>query len=838
MRIDAKEIVDALRLFFQQGDVFEIRVLDAVTRRGENGYIAKAHVESGYFDYDHIDTIPQCLEHIMSAKGVYFTPNPVDRTLLAKCANRIQQAAAGDTTKDCNIVERRWILIDCDIDHHGVTGISASEEEHNEALRVSDAVKGQLYYNDWPMPIQCDTGNGANLMYPVMMGTSEEDQQIVADVLLALQDFDNDTVKIDPTVKNLARLWRLPGTMNCKGDDIQERPHRMCRIWQKPTEDMFNYLNREDILKISRYGASKRKPSNAAPSNVPATLSEGDSFDIEAWIRQYCPECGEPVVTNGSRKWFFTECPWGASHSSPQGAKDTYIAQMPSGAVCFKCSHAHCAGRDWHALRDLKEPDWRTKRLPAADPDVNLSGIIGGGMKPFELLQVSPSSADDFSDIPQEELKEASDYIPFPEKLYNVHGLIREVMDTTLKYAPSPNRPLALAGALSLMSFLCARKVKTESGLRPNIYILALAKSGSGKEKPRDINQLILEEIGLDNCIIESVASGEGLEDRLVTHNALIWQCDEFYSIIKAMTNKQNDCKQAIMKNLLVLYTSSHKNYTTREKVGKPGVTIPKPHLTLFATTTPNGFFESINDMFLNDGMFARLNIIIAEEPQRAKMMPEVQLDDRIVKTAWMWRDFVPPKSGNIDWQAMMVPYTDSAREKANKLFDEQFDICQKFHENEKDEWKAAAWNRFFELSMRYALLYACSDAASPDKAVITPEAIEWGSEFIRWEITNKINMTSAKYAQNDFDNACESIIAFMKRWHANKGHEPMPAWKFNRLAKAFKDKKQMVENLVSQKRLEHNITSTGGRPRDVYWLPEFAPRNTEKEKEKEKEGE
>jgi hypothetical protein len=47
-----------------------------------------------------------------------------------------------------------------------------------------------------------------------------------------------------------------------------------------------------------------------------------------------------------------------------------------------------------------------------------------------------------------------------------------------------------------------------------------------------------------------------------------------------------------------------------------------------------------------------------------------------------------------------------------------------------------------------------------------------------------------------------------------------------------------MVENLVSQKRLEHNITSTGGRPRDVYWLPEFAPRNTEKEKEKEKEGE
>ncbi len=829
MKIDAKEIIDALRLFFIQGDVFEIRVLDAVTRRGENGYITKSHVESGYFDYDHIDTIPQCLEHIISAKGVYFTPNPVDRTLLAKCANRIQQANTGDTTKDCNIVERRWLLIDCDVDHHGVTGVSSSDEEHNEALRVCESIKNAMYNVEWPIPMQIDTGNGANLMYPVRMGTSDAEQQIVSDILLALQEFDTENVKIDPAVKNLARLWRLPGTMNCKGDDIPERPHRMCRIWKRLPDD-YDILG-DAMLTISKYGAGKRTTANVAPVNQPSTLSDGvQSFNIDEWIRKYCPECGEPVVTNGTKKWFLSECPWGASHSSPQGAKDTYIAQMPSGAVCFKCSHAHCAGRDWHALRDLKEPDWRTKNLPAADPDVNLSGIVGGGMKPFEMLTPSAVAKADIEDIPIEELKETSDYTPFPEKLYDVHGLIKEVMDTTLKYAPSPNRPLALAGALSLMSFLCARKVKTESGLRPNIYILALAKSGSGKEKPRDINQRILEEIGLDNCLIETVASGEGLEDRLITHNALIWQCDEFYSIIKAMTNKQNDCKQAIMKNLLVLYTSSHKNLTTREKVGKPGVTIPKPHLTLFATTTPNGFFDSINDMFLNDGMFARLNIIIAEEPKRAKMMPEAQLSDSIIKSAKMWRDFIPPEGGNIDYQAMMVPFTESAREKADKLFEEQFDICEKFHKNDKDEWKAAAWNRFFELSMRYALIYSCSDAVSPEKAVITTEAIEWGSEFVRWEITNKINMTSARYSQNDFDNACESIIAFMKRWHENNGNEPMPAWKFNRLAKAFKDRKAMVENLKSQKRLFSDTTSTGGRPREVYWLAEFAPTKKEEE--------
>ncbi len=400
MKIDAKEIIDALRLFFQKGDVFEIRVLDAVTRRGENGYIIRPHVESGYFDYDHIDTIPQSLEHIISAKGVYFTPNPVNSMLLAKCANRIQQANTGDTTKDCNIVQRRWLLIDFDVDHPGVTGVSSSEEEHNEALRVSDSVKDQLYYNDWPLPVQIDTGNGANLMYSVEMGTSDEDQQIVSDILLALQDLNTKTVKIDPSVKNLARLWRLPGTMNCKGDDIPERPHRMCRIWKRLPDD-YDILG-DAMLTISKYGAGKRTTANVAPVNQPSTLSDGvQSFNIDEWIRKYCPECGEPVVPNGTKKWFLSECPWGASHSSPQGAKDTYIAQMPSGAVCFKCSHAHCVGRDWHALRDLKEPDWRTKNIPAADQNVNIYGIVNQKIwaTPDEL------SADDVRRIDNEEAK-------------------------------------------------------------------------------------------------------------------------------------------------------------------------------------------------------------------------------------------------------------------------------------------------------------------------------------------------------------------------------------------------------------------------------------------------
>ena len=46
----------------------------------------------------------------------------------------------------------------------------------------------------------------------------------------------SEQVAIDTSVHNPARIWRLPGTMNCKGDSIPERPHRMARILDEPQD--------------------------------------------------------------------------------------------------------------------------------------------------------------------------------------------------------------------------------------------------------------------------------------------------------------------------------------------------------------------------------------------------------------------------------------------------------------------------------------------------------------------------------------------------------------------------------------------------------------------------
>ena len=54
--IDANEIIRALKLWFQPGDMFEVRVLDAISADW-----MRPHTESGYFDYEHIAEVANAI---------------------------------------------------------------------------------------------------------------------------------------------------------------------------------------------------------------------------------------------------------------------------------------------------------------------------------------------------------------------------------------------------------------------------------------------------------------------------------------------------------------------------------------------------------------------------------------------------------------------------------------------------------------------------------------------------------------------------------------------------------------------------------------------------------
>ena len=338
--VDQAEIVRALKLILERGQVTELRALDAVTRNDR-----RPHTESGYFDDP--DKLAEEVTTITSAKGIYFTPNAVNPALLARASNRIRPAGKEPTTSDRDIVRRKWLLLDFDATRPA--GISASGDEHRAAIELAGHVRTTLSAEGWPEPIAADSGNGAHLMYRIDLPA--DDGGLIKRVLEALAErFSTEQVAVDTTVHNPARIWKLPGTRAAKGDSTADRPHRTARILAAPDKLVIVETALLESL-------AAQLPAAATAKQQRSGTPRGPQFDIDGWIQKYGLDVSGPEPWQGGRKWVFPNCPWNRDHAD----RSAYIVQQSSGPIAAGCHHAGCQGKGWHDLRDIVEPGWRNR---------------------------------------------------------------------------------------------------------------------------------------------------------------------------------------------------------------------------------------------------------------------------------------------------------------------------------------------------------------------------------------------------------------------------------------------------------------------------------------------
>lgn len=135
----------------------------------------------------------------------------------------------GSGVKDNNISKVRFVLID--VDRASDTGRPASREEVEEAVSLAMRIKAFLHNRRWPEPVTMLSGNGVHLLYPVDSENVTETSSAIKSFLrcLALK-FDNDRVRVDKSVFNASRIWKLPGTLARKGEETKGRRYRQAKI--------------------------------------------------------------------------------------------------------------------------------------------------------------------------------------------------------------------------------------------------------------------------------------------------------------------------------------------------------------------------------------------------------------------------------------------------------------------------------------------------------------------------------------------------------------------------------------------------------------------------------
>ena len=327
-----ENIAKTLEVMMKAEEVAEVRIL-----KTDKGTV------SGYFD--DAEKLIDSLKRYIGKYDVYITLNPTKDELLARCNNRLQTYAK-QTSSDQDVKRIRHILID--IDPIRPSGISATDEEKRAALELVKVIRRNLLDSGFSESIIADSGNGYHMLLPVDLPNTNENVTVVKDFLGALDLlYSNDKAQVDMTTYNPSRIVKLYGTKSCKGDDLENRPHRWSKLIRVPTESV--------LIKNSQLKEfTKRNPIIKPPAKSKGKNGKRKSIDVSEYIEEHGLDLAyNAPYTNAATKYILKTCPWNSDHTNSAA----YIIQFAEGGIAAGCHHNGCSEENWKTLRSLLEGD-------------------------------------------------------------------------------------------------------------------------------------------------------------------------------------------------------------------------------------------------------------------------------------------------------------------------------------------------------------------------------------------------------------------------------------------------------------------------------------------------
>lgn len=343
------------------------------------------------------------------------------------------------------------------------------------------------------------------------------------------------------------------------------------------------------------------------------------------------------------------------------------------------------------------------------------------------------------------------------------HGdcIISRVIAANLESAKMAQPEMAFAGAICLMSALTGRKIIGPSGMPPNIFVIVLGDTSSGKNHARDVNKALLElSGGADLRGAERFVSSAGIMTAVTEKLSQLFQVDEVGELIGAITNERSGSHiRSIMQVLMQLYTDAG-GYFNGSAFGdsKKNQTIHCPHAVLFGTTTPEGLWNNLNTKAIDNGFLNRIMIIEGRKPPLLDITTPSFRDivsDELIADVKAWADFT---GKGIDW-SIAVPerakWTDNARD---RLAEHAMLISKK---RADDKFGAGPiWSRCNDKALKLALLFACARYSSDFANIeITLEDADRAIRISNWLVRRTVFMVSGNVADSESEKNIQKVL-------------------------------------------------------------------------------
>lgn len=413
-----------------------------------------------------------------------------------------------------------------------------------------------------------------------------------------------------------------------------------------------------------------------------------------------------------------------------------------------------------------------------------------------------------------------------PMLLKDAPGLPGMLADLINRTSLKPQPILALGAALAAAGSLMGRKVRSDTNLRTNLYVIGLAPSGSGKDHARTVIKRTLHDSGLDKMEFGVPASSAGLISGLREggqgRGIILW--DEFGRMLKQITGwKAGTHERDIVTALIELFSSSGSIYMGKSYANHDGKNpvkpIDQPCLSVYGTSVPHHFYDALSGSEAIDGFLSRWLIFESRDYSMEEVEHEeifANVPQKIIDICKYWKDQpfnTETSQGNVaDLKIVprLVPCSPAAKAYLKAFATETSKIAQQ-HEL-AGEGSSAIWSRAGEHARRLALVCHEGD-------VVELKVAEYAVALARYCCQYMANAISDYVSSTELESQTKRILRSIK----DKGNISDGWVSRADITRAFqgvnaRTRNEILSSLIERGEIsEEKIQSQGGRPKLRY---------------------
>ena len=282
-----QDIAACLSYYHPPGSTFEVRLKGIKENKSELwDHQWTSGPVSGYFNDITIATNAIIrAEQEVQPDLIMMSINSVPDDYLARANNRFRTDCPA--LRDTDITHVDTILLDFD-PLRKVPGVSATEKEKSKAQEAAMKFAHDAVAEGLPEPLISDSGNGYHVALKIPNIDVKEAKEIVKVFTeFAADNYSNEFVKVDTTVTSPAHQVRVIGTMNCKGENMPDRPHRRSKIISFPQTIQPIPIDR--LVAIANEHNAKKAQDIAPPASraIAHGAAKSAKFNLPAYLQHY-----------------------------------------------------------------------------------------------------------------------------------------------------------------------------------------------------------------------------------------------------------------------------------------------------------------------------------------------------------------------------------------------------------------------------------------------------------------------------------------------------------------------------------------------------------------------